>query len=176
MVIIYYSYAKNTDRFVQRHLLPALNEKLPSLQNSMGINVAFRVHADGPRGEVTFIDFPYSNVANKLKLTELDLPPKTDVLFVTPTYGQFNHEIHRAENFTPEPMVQAMEWVINSRHPSDTDSKMFVAVGGNRTFGKDFVVQDRIPSQIERVGDFELSGSDTEAAEIVNNIRKAGQR
>lgn len=142
----------------------------------MGLNVAFRVHSDGPRGEVTFIDFPNSTLANKFELAELGLPPKTDVLFVTPTYGQFNHEIHRAENFTPEPMRQAMEWVINSRHPSDTDSKLFVAVGGNRTFGKDFVVQDRIPSQIERVGDFELSGSDTEAAEIVNTIRKAVQR
>lgn len=173
MVIIYYSHARNTERFVHRHLLPELNRVAPSSQRSDGKNVAFRVHSEGPRADIDYFTLPHSNVMNKVGLEDFKIPTNTDVLFVTPTYGKFNHEIHRAENFTPEPMKQVMNYFLNSRHPSDTDFTASVAVGGNRTFGRDFAVQDRIPSGINRVGNFELSGSMTEAKEIIRNYREA---
>lgn len=166
MVIIYYSHAKNTERFVRRHLLPTLSPD--------ELNVAFRVHSDGPRGDVTHITLPHSGSSHEVTLEEFSLPPKTDVLFVTPTYGQFNHEFHHAENFTPEPMRQVMKHFHDSRHPSDTDYQAFYAVGGNRTFGKDFGIQDFIPWWLtgRRVGTFELSGSETDAQNIVNKINE----
>lgn len=171
MVIVYYSHAKNTERFVHRHLAKALDRELPHTQRADGKNPVFRVHADGPHGDISHITFPHSNIINEIQLEDLNIPHSTDVLFVTPTYGKFNHLIHRAENFTPEPMRQAMQNYLDSRHPSDTDSKLFVAVGGNRTFGKDFAKQDNIPDEIPRVGSFELSGSMTDAINIVNAIK-----
>lgn len=173
MVIIYYSHAKNTERFVHRHLAKALDLKLPHTQRADRKNPVFRVHAGGPRGDISHITFPHSNIINEIQLEDLDIPHSTDVLFVTPTYGQYNHKLFRAENFTPEPMRQVMEHIADSRHPSDTDSKLFVAVGGNRTFGRDFAVQDQVPSRLAVLDSaFELSGSETEANAIVNEIKE----
>lgn len=166
MIIIYYSHARNTERFVHRHLAEEVEAGFLSSVP------AFRVHADGPHGELTHYTLPFSNLANEIAPEDFQIPHTTDVLFVTPTYGKFNHEIHRAENYTPKPMQQAMEAYLNSRHPSDTASRGFVAVGGNRTFGRDFAKQDRVPSGLTVLNNkFELSGSETEARAIVRDLQ-----
>lgn len=172
MLIIYYSHARNTERFVQRHLLPLMDEHLPSKTHSLGHNPVIRIHAKGPRDGISHLSFPFGDPRIRLEKKVIkELPTSTDVLFVTPTYGQFNHETHRAENFTPAAVTEAIDLFTESRHPSDTDFRTYLAIGGNRTFGKDFAKQDRVFGVDVWLGaPFELSGSDTEAKALIDQI------
>lgn len=162
MIVIYYSHAYNTERFVHKRLAPLLK---PS--------AVFRAHARGPHADLERYTTPYIEPLNELTPEDFFVPHSIDVLFITPTYGKFNHELHKAENYTPKPMQQAMNQFFDSRHPADTDYRAYYAVGGNRTFGRDFCVQDFIHPNLEgkRVGNFELSGSDTDAEEIIARIK-----
>lgn len=169
MYLIYYSHAKNTHRFVERHLAKAIATQLEAINEGETLNV-WRLLSTGPHMPITSVEtMHYSLRENMLHSSELThpgglrLPYGHDVVYVTPTYGQFNHQLHRAENYTPDPIAEAFSW-FHHRDPSpENPSQAFMIIGGNRTFGKDFAVQDVILPEAKWLGMFELSGSETDA-------------
>ncbi|MDD2326102.1 MAG: hypothetical protein PHW63_08920 [Alphaproteobacteria bacterium] len=172
MLIIYYSNAENTHRFVNNHLWGVLIKDL-DIDRDRAIKVS-RILAPSPHDHLTAVTsptiFPIREGADDhddLRLAEIPLTAGEPVLIVTPTYGRFNHEIGAGENYTPLPVKEVASFF---SHPSQA-RPVFYATGGNRTFGPDFVKQDGFPFPLIHAGSFELSGSWTEALEIAATVK-----
>lgn len=178
MNVIYYSHASNTSRFVHRHLLI-------ELARNFDLTGVYQIVSTGPRGELTgYKQLPYkleelteltriqtlertqssSKVNPDFKPEELKLELNVPTLFVTPTYGKFNHQKGYAENFTPNPVLQSVNQIGRYARPR------FYAAGGNRNFGPDFAQQELSALGPASVGTFEVSGSKAEAVNIAHEI------